>query len=395
MVPLYWHRGNSEVSRAGSSLFVFPLLYRRVGPPGDGLAVFPLYGDMKKFFGMDELTFVLFPIYARTRGSMGRSHHLLWPFFGWGAGGNAGEDTWWFRAFPLIARSVREGHHDTHTYLWPLLSITEDLLYTDRPRSGFMVWPLYGALSRDQASGWAALYPLFSRYEDRLKGEGMENLLYPFYGAWWGPDGEGWRLWPLHGRSTYGPTRSGSYLRSRFYLWPLVWDREFGRSGSRHHSFHVAPVLLSHTWTDDRGAGSRLMVFPLLEVVDRGDHTGKVAVGCLFPVPEVNDAIHEHWGLFLSPYIRWARPDGHIREQSILGLYRRYEAPGFSRWTVPLVYSGRRSRAGSLHQFLLGAVRLETEASGDTRLRVLGIPIPLSTQPPPSPAPAPDREARP
>ena len=401
MVPIYWHWGNSEASRAGSSLMVFPFLFRRVGRPGDSLAVFPFYGDMKKVFGMDELTFVLFPFYARTRGSMGRSHHLLWPFFGWGGNTgdnsgdyrNAGEDAWWFRVFPLIARSVRVGHHDTHTYLWPLVSLTEDLLYTARPRSGFMVWPLYGALSRDQASGWAALYPLFSRYEDTLRGEGTVNLPFPFYSAWWDPHGEGWRLWPLHGRSTSGPTRAGSYLRSSYYLWPLVWDREFGRSGSRHQAFHVAPVWLSHTWTNAQGAGSRLMVFPLLDVVDREDHTGKVALGCLFPLPVVNDAVHEHWGVFFSPYIRWSRPGGRLREQSILGLYRRFEAPGFSRWTVPLVYSSRRSRAGSLHQFLMGAVRLETEASGGTQLRILGIPVPLAAPAPDKPAP--DKGVRP
>ena len=130
------------------------------------------------------------------------------------------------------------------------------------------------------------------------------------------------------------------------------------------------------------------MVFPLADSERRATGSGKFAVGTLFPLRIWNDAAQERWSVFLSPYIHWWWADGRARAQSILGLYRRYEAPGFTRWTVPVLCSHRASGSGTLDQFLLGALRYEVEASGASCLRILGVPIPLSGGDPDASRPA-------
>jgi hypothetical protein len=56
-------------------------------------------------------------------------------------------------------------------------------------------------------------------------------------------------------------------------------------------------------------------------------------------------------------------------------MYRRFEAPGFSRWTIPFLYAHRSGERGSLHQFLFSAVRVGYRADGSTSVRVFGIPL--------------------
>ncbi|MBN2491175.1 MAG: hypothetical protein JXQ29_10045 [Planctomycetes bacterium] len=381
ILPLYWHWGHTTSGVEESSFFLLPVFFRRTGVLGTSWALFPLYGRVERFLGMDAVSFVLFPLYASHRRDQSTSHHVVWPIFGWGSGPQHG----WYRIFPWITRSWAEGDHDSQTYLWPIVNISHDLGRTGRPRSSVLIWPFYGSWTRAQAAGWTVLFPLLRAEEDRQKSSGERNLPWPFYQAWWSPREEGWRIWPLYGRYASRPSASGSSQQSQFLLWPFLWRRAYQYLDERHEEFRVVPVFHHGTWTDRHGGGTRWMVFPLADGERRAEGSGKFAIGTLFPIRPWNDAVQAHWSVFLSPYLHRWWADGRARAQTILGLYRRYEAPGFVRWTVPLLYAHRASRRGSLDQFLLGAIRWEVAPTGAARLRILGVPIPFGRGPAPDP----------
>jgi len=379
ILPVYWNFGNTGKDElrepARSSLFLFPIFVRRTGSPGKGLAIFPFYGSLDNFLGTDRVEFVMFPLYVGTERGARKSNHVVWPLFGWGSG----QDAYWYRVFPFYYKGVRKGYYDRNTVLWPFFNSGTELIDTGRPRHSVFFWPFYGKWTRDQAVGWTVAWPFFRFNRDDLKGTGEHNVLWPFYQHWWSPGHEGWRIWPLYGQFESSPKASGSYQKSTFVLWPFFWDREYAYLNEVHRELRFVPIYHHGTWSDPEGGGSRWMVWPLMDAESHARGSGKFAVLSVFPIRIWNDAAHQRWAILISPYIRWWWADGRVREHSILGIYRRYAAPGFSRWTIPLLYSRRRSDEGALDQFLLGLIRYEAEATGASRLRILGVPIPLSS----------------
>ena len=375
ILPIYWYWGAEGTRNDRSSLFLFPVFLRRTGPPGEGWALFPVYGRMQKFLGINEVSFVLFPLYTSTRRSRGQLHHVLWPIFAWGSGPRYQS----LRFFPFFMHSTDEGDFDTQSYLWPLFSSGMDRGQTDRPRHFVHVWPFYGQWTREKAFGWTVLFPLFRGSIDHVRDEGELNLPWPFFQRWWHRDQQGWRLWPLYGSFTSTPTRAAkSYLKSQFVLWPLFWNREYGYLDEHHHETRVVPFFVYDRVANKFGEGSRWMLWPLAENEQQPDGSSKFVIGTLFPIRVWNNAAEERWSVLLSPYRQRRDASGRMTAHSILGLYRRYEAPGFTRWTIPLLYSHRRSSQGILDQYLLGTIRDEHDADGRRTLRVLGIPIPLT-----------------
>lgn len=381
VLPIYWNWGSTRPGEEHSIVFVFPCYHRKRSPFGNGWALFPFYGRIEKMFGMDEVSFVLFPLYVGQRRSYGRSHFVLWPFFGWGSG----ENFCWYRVFPIIGRSERKGYHSRHSYLWPIVSFAHEKQHTSRPLNSYLIWPFWGRWSREdgRASGWSVLFPLFRAGHDEVTGRGDVNAPWPFYQRWWTPRSHGWRLWPLYGTFRSKPDQAGDYHNSDFVLWPIFWSRNYGFRDEQHDEIRAAPVFHLDHWRDAEGKGVTWMVWPLMDGRSHESGESKFAIGSWFPIRIWNDALQDRWGVFLSPYIRWTHADGRAKEQGWLGLYRSYHAPGFSRWTIPILYSHRRSDQGTLDQFLLGTVRYEADVDGASRLRVLGVPIPLTSGSPP------------
>lgn len=367
--------GNERPKTARRSTFVFPFFLRRRGAPGDGFAIFPVYGQFVNFFGLDRFSFILFPLFVKTgRGDM-TSYQFIWPFFGGGSGSKGS----WLRIFPFYARSDRSGDRKHRGVAWPFVNWWSDFQSSDRPREGFTLWPFYGAWERetadgrDRAAGWSVLYPLFSAEEDRRRGTGQYNAPYPFHQVWWTPDTRGWRIWPFYGSFVAAPKKDGSYEDSRFYLWPFFWNRDWDTGRATHEQFQFIPLYSQHAWENRRGeTAANGWLWPLADWSRMEDESGKFAVLSPWLYRILNDPWHERLGVLTSPFVQF-RTAERTREHSILGMYRRYEAPGFRRVAIPFLYAYRGGKDGSLHQFLFSALRVGYRADGSTSLRILGI----------------------
>ncbi len=377
MIPIYWDWGWDDEAIVRRSTFVFPVFLHRSGPPGDALMIFPFYGEAEKFLGMDRLSFVMFPLYVGTGRGETDSHHVVWPLFG----GGAGPDESWLRIFPFFSYGHRDGKYDYAGYAWPFVNVWRDMLDTDRPRDGYMIFPFYGRWTRpgdgpgDGASGWNAMFPLFRAEHDERRETHDANLPWPLYSSWSTKYSEGWRLWPFYAAFDLYPNERGDYLRSRTYLWPIVWDRSFDTGRSAHEQFLVRPFVNHHRWVRRDGAeGGAWGVWPLVERTRYDDGSGKFAIVAPFFHRILNDPWHERLGVLTSPYVEFEAGE-RVRAFSWLGLHRRYAAPGFERWTIPLLYSRRTGRAGTLEQFLLGSVRVERRTDGSSSWRLFGIEI--------------------
>ena len=109
---------------------------------------FPLYGNLKKRFGKDEMNFFLWPIYSDSRDGRKQDLHLpLAHFSPTAKGGKRG-----------VSRSGRWGAMTgkrmitrRRFFLWPIFHFEKRYLYTDDPTEINMVFPFYVSMDSSQA----------------------------------------------------------------------------------------------------------------------------------------------------------------------------------------------------------------------------------------------------
>ncbi len=174
--------------------------------------LFPLYGRMPRLILVEDVKWILFPLYLnyRTGGSQGKERsYYLWPFIS----SKEDPDTtrWAFWPFYGIKR---ERGFDSQFVLWPLWN---DYTYhaPNHNGTGWMLWPLMSRVDTDTEQGWGFLPPFFSYTKTT---SGAERLLapWPLFGRYTDPKESTWRFWRF-----YGHTRRGS-RHSWYALWPLA-----------------------------------------------------------------------------------------------------------------------------------------------------------------------------
>ncbi|MCX6998601.1 MAG: hypothetical protein NTV49_16335 [Kiritimatiellaeota bacterium] len=196
-------------------------------------ALFPVGGAIHDFLGQDELDFVLFPIYGHSRLKDEHSYHVLWPVFC--RESNARNDR--FRVWPLYGWNIRRDEFDKRFCLWPIINWAR----YDRPGSsgyGYLVFPLWGHIKRENQAGWMFLPPFF-KYGGG-GGQSMGYMPWPFI-QWSSGDTDKFYVWPLWG---YKDT---PLIQSGFYLWPLGWWRHIDRANESIHRYIFAPLWYSES----------------------------------------------------------------------------------------------------------------------------------------------------
>lgn len=227
--------GGGKIEDEGSArrFTIFPFYFHQWSniPDENYTAVVPIYGKLKNRLLWEEVNFILFPIYSRTKKKDVITENYLVPFFHIRKG--AGLSGWQF--FPIYGQENKIAFSFTNRY--------DEVEISPGHNRRFIIWPIYleatTGIGTTNQSFQRAILPFFSYQESALRNSltapwpiGLtltrdDEKKFREVGAPWPiiviARGEGkntTRFWPLYG------TASNPYRESNFYLWPAYkFDR--------------------------------------------------------------------------------------------------------------------------------------------------------------------------
>jgi hypothetical protein len=196
------------------SFTIFPLVfYRHSRTLGTWLSVLPFYANVRDFLGYERIQMVLFPFYlrlqqplvertwmpfpfyGRTRGTLGRGFRV-WPFYGWEQVGEESRFEYVMWPFYIVQeRHFARPERERRLVVAPFYTRTESSTQESRSYLGpFFTHTIDRARHTDT---WGFPWPLWVTQRDTHTGERISFRLTPFYEN----------------------TRAGD-VRRRFVLWP-------------------------------------------------------------------------------------------------------------------------------------------------------------------------------
>jgi hypothetical protein len=214
-----------ETPKHRLSLFPFYFQQRSTEPAQDYTAFVPFYGHLKDRLFRDEIRFVMFPLYSKTRKRDVVTENYLYPLFHV----RHGEALRGWQFWPLVGHEHKEmtvrtnqfdeveavGGHDKLFVLWPFFFNQQNGIGPDHLQKQQALLPLYSVTRSPQRDSSTYLWPFFTHTDEREK-------KYQEWGAPWPlvvvARGEGkttTRLWPLFSHA------QNTNQQSDFYLWPV------------------------------------------------------------------------------------------------------------------------------------------------------------------------------
>jgi hypothetical protein len=258
-IELFGFSGGANPEGGGAkrtTIYPFYFSQRSTDSNEDYTAVVPFYGHIKHHLLMDDVFFVMFPLYSETHNKGYVTDNYLYPFFhlrhgdhleGWQFWPVAGQEhkdiTSATNGFGDV--SVVPGH-DKFFALWPIYYKNATDLGTDDPERNLGVLPFYAQLRSPQRDSSTVIFPFFSWIDDRERKYHEWQLPWPFVIFSRGEGKHTSRVWPLFSQSHVtrfttnsffsfdltGATLAGppahATAESDSYLWP-VWQ---------YHGFH-------------------------------------------------------------------------------------------------------------------------------------------------------------
>ncbi len=340
LFPVMTYRARPQERGLDRDLFVLPFLAWGDDPDlGAHFALFPFGGSIKDFFGQDEFSFWLFPLYACMREKERRSYHVLFPFINWVEGPRQGGG----RFLPFWgnywADTVEGAPKYRHNYiLWPFYSRHRNELDTAVPSEGWALFPFYGRTTSPHVTQTHICWPFYARYDDRARGyracgcslvpirfasgpEDSQCDLWPFYGAWRQKERSRWfALWPLVRHETQD---NPEIVAHRFWIVPFWWDTDV-------------------EWPQLKSTLSRRKLWPFFSYEEKNDVAHWEALSLL---PWYDDVFDAFWGR-LFQLARYSRR-GEARGFELLwGLYSWEDGPEADAWRIVGGLFGRE-REGS------------------------------------------------
>jgi len=344
-----------ESNRERFSLFPIYFQQRSSDPVDDYTAVFPFYGHLRHRFFHDEIFFVAFPFYARTRKHEVVTDNYLYPFFDRERG--PGERGW--QCWPLAGYNHKEvttrtndfneaqtvAGHDVRYMLWPFYLHSTTGIGTSEQATNLVSFPFFSKERSPKRDSTSALW-LFQHVNDREKkyrewdlpwpliefarGEGKTaNRVIPFYDRVQIPQHEENSIfWPIYKHNHDWPAPEDRQ-RTRVLFWVYSNMREKNlETGSERQRVDGWPLLLH---TRDFTGNDRWQFLALIEAFVPGAH-------------KIERDYSPLWSLWVSE----KNPRSGASSQSLLWNLYRHEVTRTTRKT----------------SFLLGLFQSESDAEG-------------------------------
>ena len=347
---------------------LFPIVFSQWtrGESMDYFAIFPLGGTIRERLNRDEIRFLLFPLYSRTRKGDMVTDNYLFPIFhrregqglrGWQFWPLAGHET----KVPGVATNgwgdveLVPGHRKTFV-LWPL-HFRHDLELGTTNEVRFRVWlPIHVRQRSPARDSTSWLWPFFTYTEDRAGQYREWDMPWPLVVFARGEGKQVDRVWPFYSRAR------NRTMQSDFYLWPIY---KYNRSHSAVHDrermrllfFLYSRTSLCYLETGEKDL--RWDLWPLFSRWRDADGRERLQVlSLLEPLLPRNEAIERNystvWSLWRSERDA-AR--GRASQSLFWNMYRRDVMPGARNWSA-----------------LFGLVRYEAGPAG-RKLRIFHVPV--------------------
>jgi hypothetical protein len=154
----------------------FPFYLSGVTEAGEEYrALWPLGGRAVDRLGIDEIEFVLFPLYARFVRKETETRYFPWPLISRTRGeGHSG-----FRIVPLYGEEVKAGVFERRFALWPLILFQRTGLDGDRPEETRAFLPFFIRQRSPVRDSTTILWPLFTFTRDRERQYEQWDLPWP------------------------------------------------------------------------------------------------------------------------------------------------------------------------------------------------------------------------
>lgn len=358
------HQPDTPVRRV--TIFPFYFQQRSEDPEKNYTALVPLYGTIKNRLMRDEIRFVMFPLYARTRKADVTTWNYLWPVFHWREGnGLQGWQVW-----PLIGHERRKTRQRTNDYeqvevvpgyrklfvLWPFFHDQELGLGTENPEHAQAFLPLYYVRRSPKRDTTTLLWPFINYLNDREHQYKEWGTPWPFVVFGSGTNKEISRVWPLYGKTRQGPARS------EFYLWPLYKHSLLDAKNVERERTRILLFLYSDVSEKAKPGGARarrIDLWPLFTA--RRDLEGGQRLQVLAPLEPLlpnHKSIERNYSPVWSIWRSAKNPITGESSQSFLwNLYRAEQSPQLRKYSL-----------------LFGLIQYESRSDG-ARWRLLYIPL--------------------
>lgn len=343
----YGHDFDTSDPGARYRFWFLPFLFWGRDAGGRGyFAVFPLGGTIREFLTQDEIFFALFPLYGSSTVNGHTTHALLWPLIA----RTRTDKTYRFRFLPFYSRTSLPDV-ESRSYLWPLWSASE---YNAPGKSGrgYLLFPLFGRVKREDQSTWMFLPPLFRFSKSARLNEA--NFPWPVFRTASGKEDK-FFFWPIWGYKNIN-NESSSFL-----LWPIVTTKRVQSGNRLTRKLKILPIVFHRSVTRTRGQGAAATN----EVIERDFHlwplTGYTRIGddatfrMLDLWPLHNKPIDRNWAPLWTLYSRHRLGDA-IEDDFLWGLYYHARKPDvFRRFNIfPLVaWQSSTDNGGSVEWSIL------------------------------------------
>ncbi|MBX3734594.1 MAG: hypothetical protein KF791_18615 [Verrucomicrobiae bacterium] len=380
------HTGQQDEQDSYIHRTVFPIYFeqRSVSGTNDYLAVLPFYGHLRNRLFRDEIEFILFPIYSRTRKGAVVTRNYVYPVFHLRAGpGLAGWQFW-----PLYGAQEKEITWQTNLFgdrvlspgsnarfaVWPLFSHQRAGLGTTNEVLQTHLLPFYAIVRSPARDQTTVIWPLFTRTEDRVAGYVEWGAPWPVIGWANGPGKTARRVWPFYGNIQAGTSRRN------FLLWPVylhrhIEDTAFERDRWRSFFFLYDDTLLRSRETGEyrRETG----VWPFFSW--RHDPTGREQLrvpALLENFVRNREALDRNYSPLWSVYRSERDPAKGAASQSVLWNFFRRDVTASEVRTACLfgLVQTRRGADGDRHWRLLWLPNRHFQTSGEVQRAAVGSP---------------------
>jgi len=219
LVPLINKRWGSEKETQSSKYIeVFPFFGGKDEENDTFGGFFPIYGNLKNFFGKKEITFVLWPVYTKVKYSHYEATSYFWPFIRIVTSKKFPQKYKGAKVWPIFGK-FKEGEVERSFVLWPFY-IKETNKDPDFPSEKTIVFPFYAKEENPSYSRLILLWPFYQKVEGKESKYSQIDFPWPFYRKIEGKNIHGFRLWPL-----FGWKRTPKSKKS-FVIWPLYFHNE-------------------------------------------------------------------------------------------------------------------------------------------------------------------------
>ena len=346
-----------ETNKHRFSLFPFYLQQRSPDGTQNYTSVLPFYGHMFNRFFRDEVSYVMFPIYAESRKRDLITKNYLFPIVHTRTGdGLTGWQVWPLAGHEQRVPTIRtnmwgddEGvpGHDKKFFLWPIFLNQISGLGSTNEEHTQAILPLYSYTRSPLRDSTSVPWLLgVTITDDRVKNYHEVGAPWPIVVFRRGEHSHTSRVWPLFSRAT------NQITESTWYLWPIykynrVHFDPLDRDRMRILLYLYSDTIERNTETGD--ARRRRDFWPLYS--HRRDWDGKERLQVLAliePVLANNKSIERNWSPLWTLWLDEKNGQTGDRSQSLLwNLYRR-----------------ETSRQGSKTAALFGLVQHSSDADG-------------------------------